>query len=267
MNMREELKRSLSAYGLVPKRGLGQNFLVDEAAVAAIADAAVCQGLPLLEIGPGLGALTRALLQRGARVTAVEKDRELSDILPDLVGDNTNLTIINADIMEVDILNLMGGRPFAAVGNLPYYITTPASERLLLHLPERCALMVQREAAERFFARPGARVYGPLAILSQVYFQAAPLLSVGRNSFYPVPGVDSAVVLLNKKDGDFPPPKGFFDFLNRAFSMRRKTLINNLKGISGAAAAMESLSLPPAVRAEALSPETLLALYRRLEAV
>ncbi len=259
----EQLKQTLERYNLTPSRSLGQNFLVDAGTVERIADAAGIGGRDVLEIGPGLGALTQALLFRAARVVAVEKDARLAAILPELYPSD-RLTVRCEDFLKTDVLRAMGGNGFSAVGNLPYYVTTPISEKLLLLLPESATLMVQKEAAERFSAAPGARVYGPLAALARQYYAAAPVLDVPRSRFYPQPNVDSAVVrLVRKQTMPALPPKAFFAFLNRAFAMRRKTLKNNLSG-APAAEALAALGLPETARAESLTPEQLMLLCERL---
>ncbi len=259
----EQLKQTLERYNLTPSRSLGQNFLIDAGTVERIADAAGIEGRDVLEIGPGLGALTRALLTRAARVVAVEKDARLAAVLPELCPSG-RLTVLCEDFLKTDALRAMGGNGFSAVGNLPYYVTTPVAEKLLPLLPSSATLMVQKEAAERFFAAPGARVYGPLAALAQQYYDLAPVLDVPRACFYPQPHVDSAIVHLIRKQT--PPalsPQTFFSFLNRAFAMRRKTLKNNFPG-APAAEALAALGLPANARAESLAPEQLMRLCERL---
>lgn len=263
-----QLRQALAAAGLSPNRALGQNFFIDGARLAAIADAAGVDGLPVLEIGPGLGALTELLLARASRVTAVEKDAALCAVLRARLAADVaagRLALHAADILRFDVAAAMAGAPFAVAGNLPYYITTPIVERLLPLLPLSLTLMVQREAAERFFAAPGARVYGPLTVLAQLYYLPSPVMDVPRACYYPKPDVDSAVVRLERRAA--PPPEAparVFAFCRRAFAMRRKTLCNNLPSPGRTAEALAALGLPPNVRAEALPPQALLALYRRL---
>ncbi|MDO4573162.1 MAG: rRNA adenine N-6-methyltransferase family protein, partial [Clostridia bacterium] len=158
MDARQIMARS----GLRPNRALGQNFLTDEERLSRIAEAALCGSLPVLEIGAGLGALTEALLSRGVRVVAVEKDAALAALLREALP---AARVISADFLALDVVRVMAGEDFAAAGNLPYYATTPICEKLLCALPAQAVLMVQKEAAARFFAAPGDRVYGPLAVL------------------------------------------------------------------------------------------------------
>ena len=264
MEKTDAIKKLLSGYALTPNRALGQNFLADEAALTAIAAAATSENLPVLEIGPGLGALTRALCLRAPQVVAIEKDAKLAAILPQLVPEE-NLTVITGDALKEDILSAMGHAPFAVAGNLPYYITTPISERLICLRPESLTFLVQKEAAARYFAGPKEEVYGPLAVLSQVFYAPEKLMDVPRASFYPVPNVDSlAVRLAPKKDAPQGGAAPFFHFLNRAFAMRRKTFQNNFRGEAGVLDALSELHLADNVRAEALEPEALFALYRLL---
>ena len=149
--------------------------------------------------------------------------------------------------------------------NLPYYITTPIVERLLPLLPLSLTLMVQREAAARFSAGPGARVYGPVAVFSQLYYTVRHVMDVPRESYYPQPEVDSSVVHLARRDAlPDAEPAALLAFLHRAFAMRRKTLWNNLARAPQAAAALAALGLPADVRAEALPPAALLAVFQAL---
>lgn len=246
----------LARNGLTPNRALGQNFLTDPAVIARIADAAADTPLPLLEIGAGLGALTGALLARGARVTAVEMDKTLAGIL---AAELPGARVVTADFLDTDVAALMERADFAAAGNLPYYVTTPISEKLLCALPAQAVLMVQKEAAARFFAAPGERVYGPLAILSAVYYRAEPLFFVPPEAFYPAPEVDSAVVrLVRRVDAPALAPKKLLSFARRALAMRRKTLLNNLGRDARLPALLAALGLPQSVRAEAIAPDALL---------
>lgn len=272
-----QIKRALSEAGLRPNAALGQNFCVDEARLAAIADAADVAGRPVLEVGPGLGALTEPLLARAARVVAVEKDAALAALLSArLAAAGARLAVYTADILRFDVAAAMEAAPgnpgnpgatapgaaFCVAGNLPYYITTPIVERLLPLLPLSLTLMVQREAAARFSAGPGARVYGPVAAFSQLCYTVQHVMDVPRDSYYPQPDVDSSVVRLARRDAlPDAEPAALLAFLHRAFAMRRKTLWNNLARSPQAAAA---LGLPADVRAEALPPAALLAVFQAL---
>lgn len=314
-----QIKRALSEAGLRPNAALGQNFCVDEARLAAIVDAADVAGRPVLEVGPGLGALTEPLLARAARVVAVEKDAALAALLSRrLAAAGARLAVYTADILRFDVAAAMEAAPaapgnpaapggshnpaapggshspaapgapggsapgnpaapgsfhsssapgaaFCVAGNLPYYITTPIVERLLPLLPLSLTLMVQREAAARFSAGPGARVYGPVAVFSQLYYTVRHVMDVPRESYYPQPEVDSSVVHLARRDAlPAAEPAALLAFLHLAFAMRRKTLWNNLARAPQAAAALAALGLPADVRAEALPPAALLAVFQAL---
>jgi 16S rRNA (adenine1518-N6/adenine1519-N6)-dimethyltransferase len=260
--MEEQKSCDTALKGFVPNKALGQNFLVSESTVRAILDAAEIDGKTVLEIGPGAGALTHGLLERAARVAAVEKDGRLCEFLSARFGEA--LILVHADFISADISALIGNGPWHAVGNLPYYATTPIVLRLLTLLPQSMTLMVQKEAAGRFFARPGDRIYGPLAVAAQCFYQITPALNVPRNCFSPQPDVDSAVVRLTRGEEFVKNPAGFMTFLKQAFSMRRKTLYNNLNKDDLLLDELCALGLPLNVRAEAIAPEALMQLYHHL---
>ena len=257
----EAVQAALSKYNLTPNKALGQNFLVDENAIARIIEAADAKGKLVLEIGPGLGALTKGLCGVASRVIAVEKDAAMATALSASLPCE-NLTVVNRDFLDCDLTALTDGAPYIAVGNLPYYVTTPIVEKLLTHTPLSMTLMVQREAAERFFAKPGDRVYGPVAVLSQTLYTFEKALDVPRESFYPKPDVDSTVVRLTRDADATEDGAAFMQYVKRAFAMRRKTLRNNvLAHHTGFDEALVRLGLPAGVRAEAIEPATLRKLY------
>ena len=216
----------------------------------------------MLEIGPGTGALTQGLLARAAFLAAVEKDGRLCDILRERFGER--LTLLHADALDADIPALMGLQPWHAVGNLPYYATTPIVLRLLSLLPESMTLMVQKEAAERFFAQPKDRVYGPVAVACACFYDAEPVLNAPRDCFRPAPEVDSIVVRLSRNTRPAPDAAKFLSFLKQAFSMRRKTLYNNVSRDQRVLQTLENLGFASDARAEALPPEALLTIYLAL---
>ena len=217
----------------------------------------------MLEIGPGLGALTGAFLQRGIPVTAVEKDGRLCEILS---KELPQARIVHADFLRVEPAALMNGAAFSAAANLPYYATTALSEKLLCALPQYAVLMVQKEAAPRFFARPGDRAYGPLAILSQLYYRPERMFPVPPRAFWPQPSVESVVLRLIRHPAEAScPPDGFKRFCDRAFAMRRKTLANNFRRNARLTQTLEALRLPSDIRAEAIAPDAFLQLYRAVE--
>ena len=263
------IKERLSRFGLTPNKALGQNFLADQGARDALIDAMNVDNRPVLEIGPGLGALTEGLLQRAKAVAAVEKDAAMIRVLQETLS-SPRLILVEGDILKADIAALhkeLGGGPLTVAGNLPYYITTPIVLMLLkCALPIACmTLMLQQEAAERFFAGPADRVYGPLTVAAQCGYDVEEVLKLPPSAYYPQPDVHSAVVRLVSKCA--PLPEGFLSFLQSAFAMRRKTLLNNL--LSGypretIREAMKSANLPEGVRAEALEPQALYSLYSHL---
>ena len=266
-----DIKQKLDRLNIRANAALGQNFLCDDAMIEKIASAAVGDGkTDILEIGPGLGALTGALVGRVPRVTAVEIDKSmLAALNTEFAAEigRGELTLIHSDILKFDISCMEG--EFAAAGNLPYYITTPIVLMLLRNAKRipRMVLMVQKEAARRFFAKPKDKLYGPLAITAQLYYECESLVSLTPASYYPQPDVDSEVVLLTRR-ADAPAdmdPAAFCRFTESIFAMRRKTVYNNLKPLLPAADAVaEALAranIAQAARAEALSIEELAKLY------
>lgn len=262
------IKEQLQRFDLRPNRALGQNFLACKEKAEAIAAAACAGGFPVLEIGPGLGALTGPLLSRAPKVCAVEIDEAMANALVALFPQEPKLRVIHADFLKADLGSIkaaMGG-PFAVAANLPYYATTPICLRLLssgLDIP-RMVLMAQKEAADRFFARPSTRQYGPLAVLAQFYYAPSPFMELSPSDYFPQPDVSSSVVLLQRRDTALIP--GFAPFLQQAFNQRRKTLANNLKGLAGAAAALDLCGIKPSARAESLEPAALAALAQAMRA-
>jgi 16S rRNA (adenine1518-N6/adenine1519-N6)-dimethyltransferase len=254
--------------GLSPNKQLGQNFLCDANIIKRIADAAgVNKADAVLEIGPGLGALTRELCDRADRVVAVEIDSGLAEVLKETLSDKKNATVIHGDFLKCDLAELhdvLGGGPFRVAANLPYYITTAIIMRLLESgLPVlSMSFLIQKEVAERMAAAPKTKSYGSLSIAVQYYTDVSVVLNVPRGCFLPSPGVDSVVVRLNKRPPkvDVPSEEDFFRITRAAFAMRRKTLANNLSvglGISKerAEALIKAANLPENVRGEELSLE------------
>ncbi len=259
----------LAAHGIAPNKALGQNFLIDENAINTILNAADIDGKAVLEIGPGLGALSGGIVKRAKKAAAVELDGRLYDILRQRFGDS--LLLYHEDFLKTDlpsVFSALGDGKVCVVGNLPYYVTTPICMRLLESpLPiESMTLMLQQEAAERFFARPGSRLYAPMAILTQLYYHAENILSLSPVSYYPQPEISSCVIRLERGQLTFcaslPP------LLRACFHMRRKTLLNNLKTVCADVdmirSALEKCGLKPELRAEAIEPEAFLSLAEAL---
>ena len=257
----EFVKTALHEMHASPNRALGQNFCVDGERLSACVET-MTLAKNVIEIGPGLGGLTELLLNKGVSVTAVEKDAAMAEFLQKTLSD-PNLSIQMFDAQKFRYAEVE--QPFSVVGNLPYYITTPLSTAVLKALPASFYCMVQKEAADRFFAAPKEDNYGPLSILVQLYYDAKTLAQFPPDSFFPSPDVQSVFVGMTKKaNAPDVDPKALFAFATGLLSMRRKTIKNNLKAYKNAADALETLGISPETRAETLSPETFLALYRLL---
>src|SRR3954454_9385015 len=201
----EAVRATLRAAGIRARHSLSQNFLADTDVLDAIlAEADPAPGRRVLEIGPGLGLLTAALLASGAEVTAVELDRGLAAFLRDRFDGVETLRLIEGDALDQDLVGLVAP-PYDVVANLPYHITSPILHRLLGEPPraDRLVLMVQREVAERIAAQPGAMSY--LSVFVQVHARARVAFRVPREAFEPAPKVESAVVVLETYDPLAPP--------------------------------------------------------------
>ena len=258
-------------YNLRPNKRLGQHFLVDSRPLYAMLQAA--ELLPedgVLEIGPGLGVLTRELCSRAGKVVAVEKDRQLIPILEDLTKDIKNICILDADVLKLDMEELREehfGGSFKVVANLPYYITSPIIMKIIenRHLIPLAVFMVQKEVAQRLVASPGSKDYGILTIAGNMYAEVKLVCNVGKSSFLPPPKVESAVVkiLLRQKPRVEVDEELFFKVVEAAFGERRKTLKNSLSrrlDIPGTdpeviAKALEVTGIDPMRRGETLSIE------------
>lgn len=249
----------LGKHGLTPNKALGQNFLTDADALNKIIEAVKPDGRSVLEIGPGMGALTRSLAARADRVMAVEIDAHMVEILKATLMDST-LHIVNRDILKLKKENVTEclGEKFIAVGNLPYYITTPIAQKLMLWGAQEITVMVQREAAERFFAKPGDKLYGPLAILYSLCYKGELLFELSPASHFPQPEVNSCVLHFESRNPAFDREK-LWRFANIAFSSRRKMLFNNIAAEfadkTAARNAIEAAGLAAGARAEELPCE------------
>ena len=235
----------LKRAGLRPKKGLGQNFLVDEMLAAHIADAALAPTsdrrgpMRLVEIGPGAGSLTLPLLKQAKRLWVIEQDTRLIPFLKKRVQGLGRLEVQQGDALTVDFRQLaqrLGG-PLTVVANLPYHISTP----LLFHLlaqgdaVETMVLMFQKEVAERIASPPNHKAYGTLSVHTQLWMTVEPLLSAPPTAFYPVPKVDSRVIRLVRRAHPLAPVGDVILFrkvVKAAFGQRRKTLRNALKTLA-----------------------------------
>ena len=265
-------RQLLQQYGLYPKKSLGQNFLVDDSVLHRIVLAAdLTQRDTVLEIGPGLGALTRQLAEAAKRVVAVELDDRLMPILRDQLRDLNNVQLIHADILAVEPGKLVG-EPYVVVANLPYYITAAIFRHLVESRPrpQRMVLTVQREVAERVAATPGD--LSLLAVSVQAFGEVSQVAHIKAGSFYPRPEVDSAVVRVDMyQQPCFHPldERQFFRVVKAGFALRRKQLRNSLAaGLRSdrdeVERALQSAGIDPRRRAETLSLGEWVALAREL---
>ncbi len=262
----------IQKHGFAFQKKFGQNFLIDAHVLdKIIAAAGVTADDMVLEIGPGIGTMTQYLAERARQVTAVEIDTNLIPILKETLSDYDNVTVINEDILKVDIKKLAeeynAGKPIKVVANLPYYITTPIIMGLFESgVPiDNITVMVQKEVADRMQVGPGSKDYGALSLAVQYYAEPYIVANVPPNCFIPRPNVGSAVIRLTRHQT--PPVEVkdrelMFKLIRASFNQRRKTLLNGLNnspelsfGKEQIAAAIEQLGVPAAVRGEALTLE------------
>ena len=262
----------LERHGFTFKKSFGQNFLTDTNILQKIVDTAeIDKKVNVIEIGPGIGALTEFLAESAAEVMAFEIDDRLVPILADTLRNFDNVTVVNQDILKVDLAQYIAefknpDLPIKVVANLPYYITTP----ILMHLIEsgipfsEFVVMMQREVADRISAQPNTKAYGSLSIAVQYYMTAKVAFVVPRTVFVPAPNVDSAILKMVRRDQPavaVQDEKFFFKVSKASFVHRRKTLWNNLTSHFGKSeetkakltAALEQAELSPSVRGEALT--------------
>ena len=265
----------LKKYNFPIQKRYGQNFLIDDNILKGIVEAAgVNENDTVLEIGPGLGALTGYLCRAAKKVIAVEIDKMLVPILNETLADYENFTLINDDILKVDIEELVRNIKIKVVANLPYYITTPIIMELLEKQSciESITVMVQKEVALRMAEGPGSKDYGALSLAVQYYSKPSLSMMVSKNCFLPKPDVDSAVVHLDVYEKNERPVKvkdaeKMFAIIKAGFGQRRKTLLNSLSNDASLGLskdmirdALLKMGLPETVRAEALSLEQFAAL-------
>ncbi len=270
-----DIRAVLSANGFTFSKSMGQNFLTAAWVPERIADeCGAGAGVCALEIGPGIGCLTEKLCERAERVIAVELDKRLIPVLAQTLAGRDNLTVINADVMALDLnsLDFAGLRPIVAA-NLPYNITSPVITKLLgSGLFSSVTVMVQREVADRICAEPKTADYGAFTLFCRYYAECRKLFNVPSSCFEPRPKVESAVVRMDMHE---KPPvsideKALFRVIRAAFNQRRKTLANALSsGLSELdkekiKAAIEKAGLSPTARGEELSLEKFAALTQSL---
>lgn len=262
----------IQKYKFMFQKKFGQNFLIDSHVVEKIiASANLTKEDCVLEIGPGIGTMTQVLAENARKVIAVEIDRNLISILSETLADYSNVTIINDDILKVDIKAMVqeynGGRPIKVVANLPYYITTPIIMGLFeSQVPlSSITVMVQKEVANRMKEGPGSKDYGALSLAVQYYAKPEFVANVPPNCFIPRPNVGSAVIRLtrhSKPPVEVMDEKLMFALIRASFNQRRKTLVNGLNNSSEIPytkeqiqAALEDRNLSLSIRGEALSLE------------
>ena len=262
----------LQKYQFNFQKKYGQNFLIEPQVLETIVDAAHIQADDcVLEIGPGIGTMTQYLAEQAREVVAVEIDKALIPILQDTLSEYPNVTIINEDILKVDLEKLVkeknDGRPVKVVANLPYYITTPIIMQLFeSHVPlHSIAIMVQTEVAQRMQVGPGTKDYGALSLAVQYYSRPEIIIHVPPTCFIPRPNVGSTVIRLTRYEK--PPVEAadesfLFSLIRASFNQRRKTLVNGLSNASGLnlfkaqiTEALEQMGLPANVRGETFTLE------------
>ena len=262
-----EIKALLARHGFRFSKSMGQNFLIADWVPQDIAAASGAgAGTGVLEVGPGIGPLTRQLAGRADRVVSVELDRSLLPILAETLADCPNAEVVPGDILKTDIPALAGekfqGLTPIACANLPYNITTPAITALIeAGCFASITVMIQREVAQRICARPGSRDYGAFSVYCQYYTAPELLFEVPPDCFIPAPKVTSAVVRMVPRPApdEVDDPDHFFRVVKAAFALRRKKLLNSLSASLGGPSkeeisqAIEACGLPPDVRGERLS--------------
>lgn len=262
----------LQKYNFVFQKKFGQNFLIDTHVLdKIIAAAEITKDDFVLEIGPGIGTMTQYLAEAAREVVAVEIDTKLIPILQDTLKEYDNVTVLNEDILKVDIRKIAeeknGGKPIKVVANLPYYITTPIIMGLFeSEVPlDSITVMVQKEVADRMQVGPGTKDYGALSLAVQYYAEPYIVANVPPNCFIPRPAVGSAVIRLTRyqeKPVKVNDASFMFKIIRASFNQRRKTLQNGLYNSSElripkekTVAALEEMGLTPTIRGEKLSLE------------
>lgn len=258
-----EIRELAAKLGLKPTKKLGQNFVIDQNMVEKIVRTSnVSKDSIVLEVGPGLGSLTLALMATGAKVIAVEIDERLAEILPNTAKakgfGESQLIVINKDALEISKSDV--NNPDVLVANLPYNVSVPVIIHILETFPsiKNYLVMVQSEVADRLAASPGSRTYGSPSVKLQWYAEVSKAGSISRNVFWPVPNVDSDLVQLHRRNNvDESIRKELFAVVDAAFSQRRKMLRSALSSMCGgsekASEILESVQIDPRLRGEALN--------------
>lgn len=230
-------KYLLDKYNLSAKKSLGQNFIVDSNIIdRLVAHAEIDETVAIIEIGPGLGALTQALLEKAPKVVSIEIDQNMVAILEQLFVDKENFRLINADILKFDLESLINElsqdyQKIMLVANLPYYITSDILLKLfqLENKVTSVMLMVQKEFAQRLTADKNNKDYRTLTVLSKTFYDSKIMMKISKHVFYPRPNVDSAIILMKSIPSGITDSEVWINFIEMCFTQKRKTIYNNLR--------------------------------------
>lgn len=266
----------LKKFDLHAKKGYGQNFIIEPAIVEKIADYSQCENQCVIEIGPGIGALTEQLCKRASKVIAYEIDSRLLEVLPYSLADYNNYEIRHQDFLDVQFDEVVEEcrkdyERVVVCANLPYYITTPILFKIF---ESKCevdciTVMVQREVADRFCANISTKDYNALSVITQYLYDVKMVMKIPKTIFNPKPNIDSAVIQFTKKENKaiVDNEKQYFDFVKACFKQRRKTLVNNLKEImqdgDQIRELLKSCDLSETIRAEAINGQQFIQLYTK----
>ena len=284
---RTRTRAIMEKYGIHTKKGFGQNFLTDLNVLKNIVSAAeITRDDNVIEIGPGIGALTEQLAQAAGEVLALEIDQDLIPVLAEVLAPYDNVTVLNQDVLQANLPELIKqqftdpSRPIKVVANLPYYITSPILMNLLAAPVDWAAICVrmQKEVAQRLTAQPGTKQYGALTLAIEYQMTAEIAFNVSRRVFVPAPNVDSAIVVLRPRTTPLPVQpfnkQKLFGFIRGCFAHRRKSLWNNLQATVGKQPAVKekmqailtTLAISPQTRPERLTLEQFIELANALHA-
>ncbi|MRI08062.1 16S rRNA (adenine(1518)-N(6)/adenine(1519)-N(6))-dimethyltransferase RsmA [Limosilactobacillus reuteri] len=282
---RTRTRAIMEKYGIHTKKSFGQNFLTDLNVLKNIVEAAdITDNDNVIEIGPGIGALTEQLAQAAGEVLALEIDQDLIPVLKEVLSPYDNVKVINQDVLQANLPELIKkefkdpSRPIKVVANLPYYITSPILMNLLASPVEWATIcvMMQKEVAQRLTAKPGTKQYGALTLAIEYQMQAKIAFDVSRKVFVPSPNVDSAIVVLTPRTNPLPvqpfDKQKLFGFIRGCFAHRRKSLWNNLQSVIGKdpavkekmTAVLNQLDISPQIRPEKLTLEQFIELANAL---
>ena len=284
---RTRTRAIMEKYGIHTKKGFGQNFLTDLNVLKNIVSAAeITRDDNVIEIGPGIGALTEQLAQAAGEVLALEIDQDLIPVLAEVLAPYDSVTVLNQDVLQANLPELIKqqftdpSRPIKVVANLPYYITSPILMNLLAAPVDWAAIcvMMQKEVAQRLTAQPGTKQYGALTLAIEYQMTAEIAFNVSRRVFVPAPNVDSAIVVLKPRTTPLPVQpfnkQKLFGFIRGCFAHRRKSLWNNLQATVGKQPAVKekmqailtALAISPQTRPERLTLEQFIELANALHA-